>query len=205
MDRRFRMTEPATGRVVMLDMNWIRWAAEVGGDPLRVAFAVDTARSLLDANGLEGWGIKVSHASVQGGAIRYKVRRVGDAKFWNGEPGTLILSGPLMSLWDDVHQVRIILHEVAHAMCPDDSHGPVWRAYCRKLGIKPERCWGANGEEQIPRKPRQPSQHVWLGECPGGHRHRRERKPSRTLACIACDPVPQERYVITWRKVTRER
>ena len=184
--------------------NWHRWAEEVNGDVVNIAVAFVVARRLMNENGLEAWGLEVSHAKVQGACMRYVCYMRDGRKFWNGKPGRIILSGPLMSLWTEEQQRRTILHEIAHCMCPDDGHGYVWQAYCRKLGIPAERCYGSMGEETIPRKPRQPAQFVWVGSCPGGHRHRRERKPSKTLACTACDPVPQERYVITWRKVARQ-
>ena len=198
MDRRFRMPDPATGKIVALDMKWVGWAAEAGGDPFRIAFAVDACRALMDANGLDGWDLDVSHARNRAGSMRYHTRKTGKVRLWDGKPGTLILSGPLMSLWDDVQQIRIILHEIAHALCPDDGHGPVWQGHCRRLGIRPERCWGSNGEARAPVKPRP---YAWIGTCPGGHVHRRKVRPSRRLACLRCNPVPQERFVITWEKV----
>lgn len=204
MERNFRMPDPVTGKIVALDMKWVQWATEVGGDPFRIAFAVDACRALMDANGLEDWGLDVTHARVRAASMRYQIIKIGSYKRWDGKPGSIVLSGALMSLWDDVQQVRIILHEIAHAMCPDDGHGPVWRAYCRKLGIKPERCYGNNGEKYAPRKPRKPrapSRYHWAGTCPGGHKHRREIRPSRRLACLSCSRVPDERFVIIWRRV----
>lgn len=32
-----------------------------------------------------------------------------------------------------------VLHEIAHALCPDKGHGPLWKAYARRIGANPER------------------------------------------------------------------
>ena len=34
-----------------------------------------------------------------------------------------------------------ILHEIAHALTPKDGHGAKWRATCRRIGARPERCY----------------------------------------------------------------
>jgi hypothetical protein len=155
-------------------------------------------RKLMDENGLQEWGIDVSHARRQAASMHYPAIKVRRVKKWTGKPGRIILSGPLMSLWTREQQRDTILHEIAHCLCPDDGHGAMWGYWCGKLGILPKPCWGSDGEAVPPPKPPRP--YVYVGSCPGGHNHRRENRPSRKIACTACNPVPQERYIITWRK-----
>jgi SprT-like family len=179
-----------------MNPTWFRWAVEVDGDPAAIQRAHDMAVDLMARWGVQDWELRIGHGKDQAGSYRF--RCVPGTRVWDGNPGKLILSGPLMSLWTEEQQRDTILHEIAHILCPDDYHGPMWRAQCRRIGAKPVRCWGEDGEKRVP-----PT--VWAGECPGGHQHRQRvsrKNPGPKWWCTRCSPVYDERYVVTWRKVT---
>ena len=125
---------------------WARWAREVNGDTASIFRAYRMAVKLMAEHGVSAWTLKIGHARYQDGSIRYKYKP--GTKVWDGNPGTLTLSGPLMSVWTEEQQRTLILHEIAHIKCPDDGHGPWWGWHCHALGIEPRRCWG---EEEIQR------------------------------------------------------
>lgn len=163
---------------------------KVGGDPFKVVEAYKMARRLMDENGVAGWDLRVGTANEQ---CSFRYHYAPGTKQWDGKPGWIMISGPLMSLWTVEQQLRIILHEIAHCQVPDAGHGPEWRAACRRLGMVPKRLWGSDGERRIEDFP-------WTGSCPGGHPHKRRRRPARTLSCTLCWPVFDDRYTIVWRK-----
>lgn len=86
------------------------------------------ALELMRKHGLAGW------------RFRYDLAR---RRFGCCIPSEKIiaLSRPLVLL-NSVEQVRdTILHEIAHALTPGDHHGAKWKAMCRRIGAKPERCF----------------------------------------------------------------
>lgn len=121
--------------------------ARVGGDPYAVVDAYRTAETLMEAAGLGDWKLRVGTASLQSGSVWFNC--VPGTRLWDGKPGRLTLSGPLMSVWTPAQRQATILHEIAHALCPDDGHGRIWRDWCRRFGIKPSRLWGEDGERRI--------------------------------------------------------
>jgi predicted SprT family Zn-dependent metalloprotease len=81
-----------------------------------------------------------------------------------------------------------ILHEIAHALVgPEHGHDVVWRAKCREVGARPERC----GQADMP-------EGRWQARCNGcGSLFSRHRKPRRLKGwfCRACGP---ERGGLSW-------
>src|SRR5689334_16215777 len=86
------------------------------------------AKDLMSQHGLSDWRFTFDHARRRFGKCDYTNRRI-------------TLSRPL-TLLNGLDEVRdTILHEIAHALCPKDGHGPRWRATCRKIGARPLRCY----------------------------------------------------------------
>ena len=55
----------------------------------------------------------------------------------------LKLSVHLTDLNDEKEVMDTILHEIAHALTPDDAgHGKQWKAKCIEIGARPVRCYG---------------------------------------------------------------
>ena len=88
--------------------------------------AAHLARTLMAEHGLGDWSFAFDHARRRFGACNYTRRRIS-------------LSRPLVLL-NEIDAVRdTILHEISHALCPGDKHGPRWRATCRRIGATPKR------------------------------------------------------------------
>lgn len=172
----------------------MRLAVDVHGDPYAILRAHKLAVSLMAEHGVSGWELSFGYSRTSSGYIRYGIHE--ETRLWNRLPGSLVLSGPVMSLWDEDLQRRTILHEIAHIRVPDDAHGPLWRAQCAALGIPgEERCAGSD-------EPRPPRKILWRGTCPAGHVHERSRKPQQVWSCTRCSRKFDISHVITWRKVT---
>lgn len=171
---------------------WVKWAVEVGGDPFNIERARRMAAELMEQHGVAGWELVIGSSREDAGGIQFRKVRGR----WDGKPGTLRLSGPLMSLWAEDHQRDTILHEIAHALCPDDYHGPLWRYHAARIGANPTPYWGEAGEQRIDRD--------WIGTCPGGHTHQNHRrKPTKVWSCTQCNPDGfDERFIITWTRRT---
>lgn len=80
-----------------------------------------------------------------------------------------------------------ILHEIAHALAgPAAGHGPVWRAWARKVGATTERC---NSTATMPKGD-------WQAACKRCERvHHMHRKPRRILRCLCHHQAPTLAWV----------
>jgi len=180
---------------------WVRWAREVGGDPQGIVRAYKMATMLMAAHGVEAWTLRIGNARRQDGSVTYKFHP--GTRVWDGKPGILTLSGPLMSLWTESQQRETILHEIAHIKAPDHGHDAYWGYRCAQLGIQPRRCWSDDKVDSAPPvRSRAPRTRLWVGTCPGGHAHRpRTRKPTTRYSCSQCSPGRfDEDALITWAR-----
>jgi SprT-like family len=58
----------------------------------------------------------------------------------------IILSKPLALAGKDSDFLDTVLHEIAHALAPDDDeHGAKWQAACKKVHVAPKATSGARG------------------------------------------------------------
>ncbi len=140
----------------------------------------ELARSLMNAHGLSNWTFAFDNALVRAGHCN-----------WNSE--TISLSAPLMALWTPAQRRDTILHEIAHALTPNDrGHGRAWQLMCIRIGADPTRTWGHNGEAEVPAK--------YLGTCPNGHTVTRMRlsAATRKLSCAECSHYYNPHYRFTW-------
>lgn len=97
------------------------------------------AESLMARHGLADWSFDFDRARRRLGSCRASHRRI-------------TLSAPLTRLNRRGVIRDTILHEIAHALAPGDGHGPAWRAACRRVGARPERC-AVDGEVVLPPAP----------------------------------------------------
>lgn len=126
----------------------------------------ELARVLMGMHGLADWSFAFNRRKRSLGLCRYSLKQVELSRHFaagHAEP--------------DIRDV--ILHEIAHALAGHEAaHGPRWKAICRQLGAKPERC----GEARMPSG-------RWLAVCPScGLEYSRYRRPMgrRTYHCRKC-------------------
>jgi len=88
-----------------------------------------------------------------------------------------------------------LLHETAHALAgPKAYHGPVWKAWARKLGAKPERC----APRDSPVSPGKANA-KWEWSCPTcGVTDTRQRRSKRDATYYHC-PKSAGAEPISWR------
>ena len=104
---------------------------------------------------------------------------------------TIGLSRHLVRL-DQPEQTRdVLLHEIGHALVgPGHGHDAVWRAKCREIGARPERC--CTVELDLPKG-------RWAatcGECETVYR--RHRRPKRMTGWF-CRKCGRERGALSWK------
>lgn len=134
------------------------------------------ARELMDAHGLNEWGLRFDRAR----------RRAGMTSF---SDSTISLSRVLMPLFDEDDVRGTILHEIAHAIVgPDHGHDSVWKATARSIGA-PDRA-------RLTGVPSPPA--PWVGRCPNGHEIERFRRPTGVRSCAKCCRVFNAEYIIRW-------
>ncbi len=126
------------------------------------------ALQLLARHGLVGWCFAFNRRKQAMGLCRYAARRIELSVY------LVDRNGP--------EEVRdTILHEIAHALVgPTHGHDAVWKAKCRAIGARPERC----GRGDMPRGP-------WRARCGRcGDEFTRHRRPQRLTGwfCRACGP-----------------
>ena len=139
------------------------------------------ARNLMDVHGLSDWSFRWSNAKREAGSCNSK-RRV------------ISLSRPIAELWGPEGMRDTVLHEIAHALAGHKAgHGREWRAVCRQIGAKPERCYTAGESTPLP-----PAKYT--GTCPNGHTLYRQRlnPKARPQSCGLCSRRFDRRYLITW-------
>ena len=99
---------------------------------------------------------------------------------------TIALSMPLTAIRTPEMVRNTILHEIAHALCPNRGHDDVWRSKAMQLGCNGERC---SNDVQLP--------HKWVGQCPVCHETFRRHRVTKGSYHGQCGPSHMTR--IDWR------
>lgn len=144
--------------------------------------AIKQARELMDTHGLQDWVVRYSPAVKQFGACYYRRK-------------CILLSKALVELNDEAEVLDTILHEIAHALAGAKAgHGAEWRAVCRRIGCRPERCYSsAKVNTPLPR---------FKGECPKCKRVIKRYRRTK-ISCGTCSPnVFNPDVLFTWERVT---
>ena len=88
---------------------------------------IDFAESKLAEHGLSDWRFRFNDRRKSIGLCVFNHKEVQFSIHYTGVDE---------DQWKDT-----VLHEIAHALAGRAAgHGPAWRAMCRKIGAKPERC-----------------------------------------------------------------
>lgn len=147
------------------------------------------ALALFAEHGLTDWSFRFDRAKRRLGCCNYTTQ-------------TISLSRSLTLLNDETTVRDTLLHEIAHALTPGDSHGSRWRDACRRIGAKPERCY--QPDDVVQPAPR------YRLVCPNcGDSHPRHRKTAMVYVCAPCckrynDGRPTATYRLRWQEASRE-
>lgn len=150
-------------------------------DTYKIQIVRKLALILMAEHGLDDWTLEFDNARHRAGYCLYGPKRIQ-------------LSRPLMELWPIDECKDTIKHEIAHALNPIHGHDAEWRATCRRIGARPERCFDASTVEMLP--PR------WVGTCSKGHKIYRERITARARrsSCAKCSPVFNANNRFSWER-----
>lgn len=121
------------------------------------------ARQLLNQHGLTEWKLGWNRRKRAAGVCNYRRKAIELSVYWIRQASD-----------DDIRNT--LLHEIAHALTPGQKHNHVWRAKCRQIGAKPERC--TTVQSNAPAK--------WVGVCNCDIKHNFYRKPKRSYRCTSC-------------------
>jgi len=141
------------------------------------------ALALMDKHGLHGWTFDFNRAKRQVGVCKYPTRT---------KPGCIELSMHYCERNDEEDILDTILHEIAHALVgPSHGHDEVWKAKCREIGARPERCYDVSVIDMPKGK--------WRANCPCcGREFHRHRRP-KTLTGWWCKKCGKEKGQIVWQ------
>lgn len=178
---------------------FFNWDAIKDGEALALKVAEPTKPAVGDLKAMETLAIDLMgyHGlTARGWRFAWDNRSVKTAGWTRHAKLEISLSKKLLSLWTLEQARLVILHEIAHALTPGHRHDSVWRQKCLEIGGNGERCWGSDGEASLPPK--------YVGYCPNGHKHTRDRKPRgadmNRLGCAKCSPIWSEKYLISWQR-----
>ena len=146
---------------------------------MNLVTAKHLAIQLMSKHGLldKGWSFEFDNAKRRFGVCKYRSQVIG-------------LSKPLTLANDETRVVDTILHEIAHALVGiGHGHDSVWKAKCREIGAKPERCFTSADTILIAGKYK-----AVCGECGKVHSRHKRFPQGRRVACLC------QNHIVDWNK-----
>ena len=96
------------------------------------------------------------------------------------------LSKHLTALADEADVIDTILHEIAHALCPQHGHDHVWQRTAIAIGCNGKRCYGGDGDNKESLVVAYKLVAKYKAVCKNGHEHFLNRKPKKNRCCGLC-------------------
>lgn len=108
----------------------------------------------------------------------------------DGMPVSVEIAASLMAPGLEQQAMDTLYHEVAHALAGHAAgHGPAWKAWCRRLGAKPERLANLTSDERAILSNAQGTP-LWTVGCQdcgtSAHRHRLASNVKVNGRCARC-------------------
>lgn len=111
----------------------------------------------MGEHGLIGWKFKIdTRTHCRRGCCKYLSRTISVSEYY-------------LASHDDMIR-DTILHEIAHALVgPGHGHDGVWKAKCKEIGARPERCKDGEELEGLVKVERREGK--WIADCTCGRTH----------------------------------
>lgn len=155
-----------------------------------INFAGRVARGLMKRHSLTDWQFQFNNDCHAFGLCRYNIK-------------TIYLSRRFVRVntWRQVKET--ILHEIAHALCPERGHGEQWQAKCREIGSVGGQFW--NSTERTENIGRVIEAYAGTVVCSTCHRTIKKcyRKPTLYLQsrrCRTCHNLDNNSGVLVYKK-----
>lgn len=145
--------------------------------------AIDLAVELMIKHNIyqQGWRFEFDNAKRRFGRCRYRSK-------------TITLSRYLTELNSEEKVKDTILHEIAHALCPQEGHSEVWRRKAIEIGCNGNRCYNPKEVETV--------KGTYTATCVGcNYTHSRFRKTNKMQSCGYCSGSRYNpAYKLNWVK-----
>lgn len=143
--------------------------------------AYNLAVELMDKHGLldKGWSFNFDDTKRRFGVCRYRSKTIG-------------LSLPLTLANQEAEVRDTILHEIAHALVgPGNGHNEVWKAKCREIGCRDQRCYTHEYVVPVVSKYK-----AVCGGCGVVHRRHKKLPRGRRVACKCQSSKPWDKKIL---------
>jgi len=148
---------------------------------MKLKEARDLAISLMKEHGIFDWKFEFDNAKKRFGCCNYTNK-------------TITLSAHLTEINEVLRVRNTILHEIAHALCPQQGHNKIWKAKAIEIGCNGQRCYSTKDTETLKGN--------YTATCVGcGDVYQRFRKAKHSSSCRTCSGSRyNEKYKLEWVK-----
>ena len=102
------------------------------------------------------------------------------------------ISQHLVLLNDEPEVRNVILHEIAHVLCPGDGHNWYWKMRAQSIGCDGERCYSDDEVETPETK--------YVAYCGRGHKFGRMQLAKKNYVCTQCRVNHGDKTVLVYKE-----
>ncbi|WP_158728618.1 SprT-like domain-containing protein [Flavobacterium sp. I-STPA6A] len=145
---------------------------------MRLLQAEKLVHALMDKHGLikEGWKFKWLKHSSAAGVCNYTKKEIN-----------LSLELTILNTESEVRDT--IIHEIAHALTPNEGHGKKWKAKCVEIGCRPEQFF--TDKQKVTTGSR------YIAICKACGLEHKEAEKKLSCYCQASKPL-RDRLLLKW-------